>query len=77
MRFPNAWQLESENVFRVYLPDASSGLCAVGTYVFRLYNNRASANHRYTIDRRVQLRMMAGGWIAEGYGPIGVVMCSP
>jgi hypothetical protein len=45
--------------------------------IYRLYDNRPDANHRYTTDAQIRLAMIASGWIPEGYGPMGVVMCSP
>jgi hypothetical protein len=45
--------------------------------VYRLYNGRADANHRYTTGARVRSDMVAAGWISEGYGMAGVAMCSP
>jgi hypothetical protein len=76
-RFPDAWQLESEDVFRVGLPDASSGACATGMPVYRLYDNHPDADHRYTIDAQVRKNMIAAGWVSEGYGADGVAMCAP
>jgi hypothetical protein len=45
--------------------------------VYRLWNGKANAGHRYTVDAGVRLDMIAKGWIPEGYGPDGVVMCVP
>lgn len=76
-RSPDAWIIETSDLFDVELPDPSSGECSTGTApVYRLYNNRPDANHRYTTDARVRSNMIAAGWIPEGYGRIGVVMCS-
>jgi hypothetical protein len=74
---PN-WQFEGE-VFNIPVPDLA-GVCPAGTIpVYRLYNNGqgAAPNHRYTTDLAVRAQMMAAGWIPEGYGDIGVIMCSP
>ena len=71
------WVYESADVFGVPLPDTIDGTCPAGTKpVFRLFNNRSDANHRYTtsIDIRDQMRSL--GWIAEGYGPEAVAMCA-
>ena len=77
-RFPEAWIIETWDLFNVLLPDTATGNCPLGTTpVYRLYNNRADANHRYTTDLNLRSQMMALGWIPEGYGTIGVVMCSP
>jgi hypothetical protein len=72
------WTYQGD-VFSIPVPDVS-GTCPAGTNpVYRLYNNGqgGAPNHRYTTDYTVRTAMMAGGWIPEGYGPIGVVMCSP
>ncbi len=72
------WQLEGE-VFNIPVP-ANDGTCAAGTVpVYRLYNNGqgAAPNHRYTTQLSVRAQMLGAGWIPEGYGDIGVIMCSP
>ena len=68
--------LESPAFFYLYPPAA--GACATGTVpVYRVFSNRADANHRYTTDRAVRDAMVAKGWLAEGDGPDLVVMCAP
>ena len=68
--------LESAAFFHLYPP--SAGVCAAGTVpVYRVYSNRADANHRYTTDRAVRDAMVAKGWVAEGDGPDVVAMCAP
>jgi len=72
------WQFEG-NVFNIAVPDVN-GVCPAGTVpVYRLYNNGqgAAPNHRYTTDLTVRQQMINAGWIPEGYGPIGVIMCAP
>jgi len=77
-RYPLAWELESNDVFNVYLPDPVTGACPSGSkVVFRLYNGKPDANHRYTTLLDVRDSMIAAGWIAEGYGPNRVAMCAP
>jgi hypothetical protein len=77
-RFSSAWMLESNDVFNVHLPDPATGTCPPGTnVVFRVYNGKPDANHRYTTRLDVRASMIAAGWIAEGYGPNGVAMCVP
>ena len=77
-RFSSAWIYESGDVFAVALPNPGDGSCAAGTVpVYRLYNNRADVNHRYTTSPAIQAQMVASGWIAEGYGPRNVAMCVP
>jgi streptogramin lyase len=77
-RFPAAWAFESRNVFEVVLPNMSDGSCPLGTKpLYRLYNNRADVNHRYTTSLATRATMIAAGWAPEGYGAIGVTMCVP
>ena len=63
---------EDPQFFHVLLPDA--GVCAAGTIpVYRVFSNRADANHRYMIDQMANDRH----WLIEGDGPDFVVMCVP
>jgi hypothetical protein len=76
-RFP-AFILEDWAVMYLLLPDPVSGACPTGsTRVFRFWNGRRDSNHRYTADAAARQRMLAAGWISEGYGDEGVAMCSP
>jgi hypothetical protein len=62
----------------VDLPDTTSGACPAGAVaVYRVWDNRTDSNHRYTTDAAIRAQMVAKGWIAEGYGPNQVIMCSP
>ena len=36
-------------------------------HVYRLYNNRPDANHRYTVSPAIRDQMMANGWILEAF----------
>ncbi len=59
---------------------AVSGACPHGKQpVYRLYNNGqgAAPNHRYASSTEVRAQMLIQGWVAEGYGPSGVIMCAP
>ena len=68
--------LESATFFYLYLPNL--GNCGAGTIpVYRVFTNRADANHRYTTDRATRDAMVAKGWIAEGDGSDTVTMCAP
>jgi hypothetical protein len=68
--------LESSEIMDVFLPVA--GNCPSGTTpIYRVFSNRADANHRYMTDRGVRDQMVAKGWLAEGDGPDLVVMCAP
>ncbi len=72
------WSFEGE-VFFVAVPSVT-GACPASTIpVYRMYNNGQSGapNHRYTTDLAVREQMLAQGWIAEGEGTIGVIMCAP
>ena len=73
-----AWTFEAE-VFHVAYP-AFDGSCPANTIpVYRMYNDGqgGAPNHRYTTEMAVRNAMLALGWIAEGAGTIGVIMCSP
>lgn len=76
-RFPHAWLLESSSVFYIDAPDAVTGSCAEGTDpVYRVYNNRGDVNHRYVKSLDDRAAMLASGWIAEGFGTVGVALCA-
>lgn len=67
---------EDPQFFYVVLP--TSGTCGAGLIaVYRVFSNRADANHRYMILRSIRDDMVARGWLAEGDGPDLVVMCVP
>jgi hypothetical protein len=68
---------EDPQFFHVVLPAA--GTCpSATTPVYRVFSNRADANHRYMIDRGIRDAMVRGQrWLAEGDGPDLVVMCVP
>ncbi|MEO8753255.1 MAG: choice-of-anchor D domain-containing protein [Casimicrobiaceae bacterium] len=68
--------LEEPNYMQVAMPTA--GACPASTQpVYRVFDNRTDANHRYTTDRTMRDQMVAKGWLAEGDGPDLVVMCAP
>lgn len=69
---------ESPSVMYIDLPDATTGACPAGDIpVYRVWDNRADTNHRYTTDPAVRAQMVMKGWIAEGYGADQVIMCAP
>jgi hypothetical protein len=71
------WELENDNAFQIDLPDKTTGACPGGTIpVYRLWNQRADSNHRYTTRAAIKTEMLAAGYLAEGYGADGVVMCA-
>jgi len=73
-KFPT-FDYESAAVMYVALPDQTTGACGPGLApVYRLWNQRADSNHRYTTDVNVRASMIARGYLPEGYGP-GVTMC--
>ena len=74
--FPE-WQLETREAYWIVLPDKATGACGAGLMpVYRVLKPSFS-NHRYVTDRAVRDTMVAAGWIAEGYGPDAVIMCTP
>ena len=69
---------ETPAEFYIALPDTTTGACPSGTApVYRLWNDRADSNHRYTADLPTRDAMVARGYVPEGYGPMGVAMCTP
>jgi streptogramin lyase len=76
-KFPQ-FLYEAADVFHIALPDTATGARPGGTKpVYRLWNNRADSNHRYTSDLAVKAQMIARGYVAEGYGADAVIMCAP
>jgi uncharacterized delta-60 repeat protein len=71
--------LETQDAFRATVPDALTGACLSPTSapIYRVWNKRADTNHRYITDKQVRDAMVAKGWVAEGYGPDQVTMCTP
>lgn len=68
--------LEDPAFMHLVLPQA--GVCPAGMRnIYRVYSNRADANHRYMTDPAVRDAMAARGWLPEGDGPDRVVMCAP
>jgi hypothetical protein len=78
-KFPT-FEFESPAVFYIALPTTAgptAGACPAGTVpVYRVFDNRADANHRYTTSRTIRDQMVALGYIAEGYGDDAVIMCA-
>jgi hypothetical protein len=71
------WLMETDSVFQIDLPDTATGVCPAGTIpVYRLWNQRDDSNHRYATKPSIKAQMLAAGYLAEGYGPDGVVMCA-
>ena len=75
-KFPS-FAYESPEVMHIALPDLVTGECPTGLMkVYRLWNNRADSNHRYTTDPGIKAAMVAQGFVAEGYGPDATIMCA-
>lgn len=71
----SGWELETPEAFDLLQPLSADGSCPVNTEpVYRLLNG---FRHRYTTDLSVRQQMITAGWLPEGFGPIGVVMCAP
>ena len=69
---------ETSSAWYIGLPDAVTGGCGGGTVpVWRLWNQRADSNHRYTASAAARDPMLALGFVAEGYGPDTIAMCAP
>lgn len=77
VKFPQ-FEHEAAEIFAIPLPDLASGACPASTQpVYRLWNNRADSNHRYTTSLATRDAMIALRFVPEGYGPMGVVFCAP
>lgn len=71
------WQIESDNVFQLDLPNTLTGACPGGTIpVYRVFNELHDANHRYTTSPTIRAAMEALGWKREGYGTDATIMCA-
>ena len=70
------WLYEGD-VFNVMPAVLADGSCPANALaVYRLYNNRADTNHRYTTSLTIRSQMLAKGYVGEGYGPNSVSMCA-
>jgi hypothetical protein len=69
---------ETSAEFYIALPNTTTGACPGETQpVYRVWNQRVDSNHRYTTDRATRDAMIARGYRSEGYGALGVAMCTP
>jgi hypothetical protein len=73
----SGYVLETPEAFAVALPDAEGRCPNNWVAVYRLWNNRADSNHRYTTEVQTKAQMVARGYVAEGYGADAVSLCSP
>ena len=62
--------------FYIQVPDANGNCPADTLPVYRFFNNRNDANHRYTVDLSVRRAMLNRGWVPEGNGKDAVAFCS-
>ena len=79
LQHPVDWIYESAAVFYIQLPDAATGNCPANTRPLWRFFNTVTTNHRYTPEAKLRddMRFDPATWIAEGYGPDAVIMCSP
>ncbi|MDQ6619393.1 MAG: hypothetical protein M3Z31_06810 [Pseudomonadota bacterium] len=74
----SGYLFETASAFYATLPNTTTGACPANTIpVYRLWNQRADSNHRYTTNRAIKAQMQAAGYVAEGYGSDAVIMCAP
>lgn len=71
LRWPDQWILETYAAFSAppmhVGPNTRNTTCGDDAQpLYRLYNNRPDANHRYTVSRAARDQMLAKGWILEG-----------
>ncbi|MEO8346337.1 MAG: S8 family peptidase [Betaproteobacteria bacterium] len=75
--WPGTWRLETPSAFYIQVPDVQ-GNCPDGTLpVYRFFNNRNDANHRYTVDLSVRRAMLNRGWVPEGIDGSIAAFCTP
>ena len=81
-RWPLQWLLETTDAFAV-VTEAPVSVCPADSQpLYRVYNQRADANHRYTTSAATRDAMVARGWVPEGSSLTstsrdGVAMCVP
>jgi len=79
-KFADAWTFESAEVFRAIVVDPNTGICPTDTTpVYRLWNDRADVNHRYSDQIAVFQFMVGKGYKPEGDGSpaLPVAYCTP
>jgi len=92
-RWPTMWILETPAAFGAVVTDysppggglptlgADNACPSTGQPLYRLYNNRPDANHRYTVSKQTRDAMVQLGWVAEGAYSTAVdgrfAMCVP
>ena len=78
---------ETNTAFYAALPDPVTGECPRAhccgpvilafSPVYRVRTNRADTNFRFTASPDTRAEMIRNGWVSDGYGPMGVAMCTP
>ena len=76
-RWAGTWNLETPAAFFVPVSDADGNCPSQTLPVYRFFDNRQDANHRYTVDLSIRRAMINRQWVPEGAGPNGVAFCSP
>ena len=77
VHYAGIWKFETGSAFYIQVPNAL-GNCPANTLpVYRFFDNRRDANHRYTVDLSVRRAMLNRAWAPEGAGPNSVAFCSP
>ncbi len=76
-RWQGVWLEETPEAFYIQVPDSQGNCPAYTMPVYRLFNNRLDANHRYTIDINDRYAMVNRGWALEGSGRDVAGFCMP
>ena len=77
LNWPEIWNLETASAFYIQVPDANGNCPSKTLPVYRFFDGRRDANHRYSVDLSVRRAMLNRAWISEGAGSNGVAFCSP
>lgn len=71
------WTIETFDAFEILIPDSRDGSCPLDTIrVYRLRNAGVESAVRYTTDLAIRATMIAHGYVPDGYGLEGTVMCA-
>lgn len=77
INYPNQWIEETSDAFGTAQVVSETQACPTGTFpLYRLYNGLPDVNHRYTTSLAIRQQMIDAGWIPEGYGLLGIAMCT-
>lgn len=72
----DSWEVETDDAFEAPLPDALSGECPYRSSAIHRFFNPRNGDHRYVVSRALRARLLADGWVPEGYGPDAVALCT-